>query len=450
MKKHGKLTALLLTAVMLCGLLSGCVYMVGSTVFAPDGSGTMQFVAGFTQEALIQLQAFGAELDISELTPRDIDGVTYFVMDTGEVPFSGPEEFTEAFTPGLDSAEDSPLAEALGSTQDFSLVLEAGEDGALTLRAVFTIPEPTAEEPEAEEPADGELDAMYGFDPGMMDEEMMAAMMQELLEGILFRLDFTFPGEVTQTAGDSAGITVDGCTVSMDIISVSMAVAEWAPGTYEYTFVSAPAGHKAEPAEPGQAAEEPAQAEPAAALRFRDVTEANWYYTAVTKMTEMGLFKGTEEADADGVGAFSPAKTMTRAEFLTVLMRYVFADEMAEAEAAGGSPWYSAAWTVAERNGILTAEEFALDGMTEPCTREEMSLLLIRACEESLGMIIEITEEESRIADWDSIGGAFRPYVLKAYSLGLLTGVDDAGTFDPAGELTRAQGASVLYRLVNA
>lgn len=53
---------------------------------------------------------------------------------------------------------------------------------------------------------------------------------------------------------------------------------------------------------------------------FSDVPSTHWAYKNIMAMTSKGLFSGTT-TPVNGVGTFAPDKTMTRAEFVTVVMR---------------------------------------------------------------------------------------------------------------------------------
>lgn len=43
------------------------------------------------------------------------------------------------------------------------------------------------------------------------------------------------------------------------------------------------------------------------------------------------------------------------------------------------------------------------------------------------------------IADYSLVDEQYKTYVIQAYSLGLIVGVDDIGSFSPYGELGRAR-----------
>ena len=191
---------------------------------------------------------------------------------------------------------------------------------------------------------------------------------------------------------------------------------------------------------------------------FRDVIKndpnnAGWAYNAIMDMVEMGLFAGTESPDANGYGLFSPNSPMTRAQFVTVVTRYLYADELDAMNKEFGKPdvWYEYNYEVAVDHGILKESEF--DGsenvMKVPMSRQEMAMVLVRAAAEK-GEHAEQLVHTQRIADYDTVGGYYKEYVRQCYSMGMICGTDSKGTFAPKGTLTRAQAATVLYRLVNS
>ena len=77
---------------------------------------------------------------------------------------------------------------------------------------------------------------------------------------------------------------------------------------------------------------------------------------------------------------------------------------------------------------------------------EEMSSAMLRAANFE-GVDVEDNGASEKIPDWNSIGSKYQTSVAKAYSAGLLVGVDSKGTFAPNGTVTRGQGATVLVRL---
>ena len=183
----------------------------------------------------------------------------------------------------------------------------------------------------------------------------------------------------------------------------------------------------------------------AADLTFSDVPSDHWAAQPILEMTEQGLFSGTT-APVNGIGTFAPDATMTRGAFLTVLTRWLFGDELDAMSAVPGAPWWKNNYTLALQNGLLKDKE--LDGdLDKAMSRQEMAVVLARAAQ-GLGLAPDTLVSESAIPDWYSIGEGYREGVRLAYSLGFIGGVDSKGTFNPNGTLTRAQAATVVYRLL--
>ena len=131
---------------------------------------------------------------------------------------------------------------------------------------------------------------------------------------------------------------------------------------------------------------------------FVDVNPTHWYYDAVMDMTKMGLFSGT------GNGQFSPDKTMTRGEFLTVVVRYLYHDEL---QAMGASPsdahWADNARIIALDKDIINNNEMPEGSMSKEITRQEMAMILVRASDTN-GEKKPQQIHKSKIEDFDTIG----------------------------------------------
>lgn len=183
----------------------------------------------------------------------------------------------------------------------------------------------------------------------------------------------------------------------------------------------------------------------AADLTFSDVPSNHWAAQPIIEMTEQGLFSGTT-TPVNGVGTFAPDATMTRGAFLTVLTRWLFGDELDAMSAVPGAPWWKNNYTLALQNGLLKDKE--LDGdLDKAMSRQEMAVVLARAAQ-GLGLAPDTLVSESAIPDWYSIGEGYREGVRFSYSMGFIGGTDSNGTFNPNGTLTRAQAATVVYRLL--
>ena len=179
---------------------------------------------------------------------------------------------------------------------------------------------------------------------------------------------------------------------------------------------------------------------------FRDVPKSYWAYDAIMEMVRMGLLTGTTDVDAKGVGTFDPEGTMLRSHFVTVVARYLYAQEMSKPSL--GEHWYSKAYSLLLYHGILQRSDFENGNLDTAMSRQEMAYVLANVAAVQKKAPTSLVET-SKIPDYDSIDSYYRDSVVQAYSMGLITGTDPQGTFNPSGTLTRAQACMVIYRLVN-
>lgn len=180
---------------------------------------------------------------------------------------------------------------------------------------------------------------------------------------------------------------------------------------------------------------------------FSDVPQSHWAYTSIMAMTNQGLFSGTGQI-INGVGQFSPDKTLSRSQFIMVVVRALYSDELNSRPSSDGV-WWSNAYNIALENGLIKSNEFTRDTLDSGIPRQEMALILVRAAEQ-LGQSPSQLVNTSQIADFSAIGTYYRDYVVKAYSMGMLAGTDSKGTFSPQVTLSRAQGSVVLNRLIDS
>ena len=143
---------------------------------------------------------------------------------------------------------------------------------------------------------------------------------------------------------------------------------------------------------------------------YNDI-KSNWAYEAISYVLNEGYFAGTSDT------TFSPSQTVTRTAFATVLSR--LADSSENAEVSDGS---------------------------SNLTREDMAVLLYNYAK-SAGLLSGTTAiTTNSFTDSSDISGDATEAVNAVTSLGLMSGKAD-GTFSPSGTTTRAEAATVIYRL---
>lgn len=178
---------------------------------------------------------------------------------------------------------------------------------------------------------------------------------------------------------------------------------------------------------------------------FSDVPEGRWSHNAVMKMAEAGIFSGTTALDANGVAKFDPEAPMTHAQFVTALVKWLYGDTVASMKP--GTYWYSNYYSIARINNLLLDWYFPIDKANEPITRELMALAAVRAAAKQEELSRDLVDE-SRIADLDKVSPQLRNPVRQAFTMGLIAGYDDKGTFGPQDTLTREQAAMIIYKLM--
>ena len=189
-------------------------------------------------------------------------------------------------------------------------------------------------------------------------------------------------------------------------------------------------------------------------LQFSDVKEGQWFEPFVSQLAAEGIISGYPD------GSFRPQNQVTTGQFLAMIVQ-----EGQRSGVLGGSamtnedpspatsstavkshwarPFYDAALEVE----LLFRDELPPTSLDKPISRLWMAVISSRMmAKEEIRQ--NSTSAESTVqtpADIDER----QPYsyeILTTYEAGLLTGYPD-GTFRPEGNLTRAEAATVIYKL---
>ena len=167
----------------------------------------------------------------------------------------------------------------------------------------------------------------------------------------------------------------------------------------------------------------------AVSAAYTDVPSDSWAAESIEKAAQYELMHGT------GDGLFGYGSSISRAEFITVLVR-MFGWELPSTE---DSHWAAPYITAATQNCTVSADEpFRPD---DAITRSEMSVMLVRA----LGLSA-LAEDESDAALPFLDVSADRGYIAIAYEIGMTKGMSET-EFAPDGTATREQAATMLVRI---
>ena len=194
-------------------------------------------------------------------------------------------------------------------------------------------------------------------------------------------------------------------------------------------------------------------AAPTTQPHFTDVPTSHWAYTQIERAYSDGVIAGTAGNAANYTGVFSPSGTLTEAQFVTIMTRAFFNEELEAAKKAVGSnaKWYAAAQKVAEDKHLLT---FVQGKMDAPITRYDMAAIMtnIMDAKEFSGRpgLAETEATFDKIADFKSIPNSYQISVASVFAMGLIAGTDSKGTFSGASYMNRAQAAVVYGRMKDA
>lgn len=180
-------------------------------------------------------------------------------------------------------------------------------------------------------------------------------------------------------------------------------------------------------------------------VSFSDIASDAWYKDAVDFIAAREITTGV------GNDLFAPENTLTRAQFIVMLMRAygIEPDEdIVENFDDAGDTYYTGYLSAAKRLGISNGIGNNLYAPDQEITREQMFTLLYRTLE----ILGELPDDDTgnTLANY-SDAGIISEYALDAMealvACGIVNGSD--GMLDPAGNSTRAQMAQVLYNLLS-
>lgn len=179
-------------------------------------------------------------------------------------------------------------------------------------------------------------------------------------------------------------------------------------------------------------------------LSFADI-KGHWASDYIESLYQKGIVNGR-----DG-GIFEPDAPITRAEWLSLLLRAARIDTSAVKwrdcfTDVNKSDWYAADIQAAFELGLVGGIETGVFAPNEYITREAMVKMLIDVCEYCTKSELS-GETEHNFADGGEISGWAEIYVKKAAAAGFVNG-DVGNRFNPKNNTTRAEASAVLTRML--
>ncbi|HTG68824.1 MAG TPA: S-layer homology domain-containing protein [Candidatus Udaeobacter sp.] len=176
------------------------------------------------------------------------------------------------------------------------------------------------------------------------------------------------------------------------------------------------------------------------ALPFDDISKS-YGKQEIVDLYNKKIITGTSER------SFSPAKSISRAEFVTVLDRLLRLEPVATPVSPfndlAKKAWYYGWIQAAVQLGLVDGISVNTFAPAKPITRQEAAVLLVRALKKPEDDAGEKPgfEDSSLIAEWA------RSSVMTVLELGLMKG-DNNGRFRPADPITRQETAVMIHRVL--
>ena len=192
---------------------------------------------------------------------------------------------------------------------------------------------------------------------------------------------------------------------------------------------------------------EPAQpdTEPQEPVRFSDVPETYWGYSAIQKLVALQVVNGTDN------GAFEPEKSVTRAEFVVMLSR-LSGDATGQGSTGfqdvAQDAWYASAVAWAVENGITTGTSETTFAPDAPISRQDMAVMLYRFLN-ARGISLNKGGTAGQFLDVNEISSYAAEAVEYVRRSGVVNGRPD-GSFAPLDSASRAETCSMLAGIADA
>ncbi len=175
----------------------------------------------------------------------------------------------------------------------------------------------------------------------------------------------------------------------------------------------------------------------ALAVEFSDVPGDSWAVSSIDQAYNYGLMTG------QGQNLFGYGKTITKAEFATILCNMLNWQKVSPA-AASFSDVSAAGWYYTYVETALANDAIDKNSSFSPnaaITREEMAVMFVRA----LGLKDAAKAADSLALPFTDVS-ANQGYICVAYDIGMINGVS-ADSFAPASSANREEAAAMLSRV---
>lgn len=183
----------------------------------------------------------------------------------------------------------------------------------------------------------------------------------------------------------------------------------------------------------------------ASMIDFED-TKTHWAREYIGKLAARGVVNGM------GDNLYQPDGPLTRAQFLTMLAKTIYGLDTSQSVSAGfkdvpETEWFYSYVNWGFENGIVRGIDNETFAPNEKITREQMAIMLDNFTE-SIELVLPEINNGIIFTDSGLISSWASESVQKIITSGIMGGYPE-GDFKPQGHATRAEAATVIYKLLD-
>lgn len=175
---------------------------------------------------------------------------------------------------------------------------------------------------------------------------------------------------------------------------------------------------------------------------FKDLEGFDWAKDAINNLRSIGIVQG------DGNGSFRPADKVTREEFLSMLLKTYYIEQIKSTTSFSDvdkNQWYYDTVCTASALGITNGMGDGRFGIGENIIRADMVVLASRLADRC-GIYISEEIAGKVFSDYATIPEYAYKDVVRFQQAGVVQG-NETGAFNPYGELTRAEAAVFFWNV---
>lgn len=182
----------------------------------------------------------------------------------------------------------------------------------------------------------------------------------------------------------------------------------------------------------------------ASIIDFKD-TASHWAREYIGKLAARGVVNGM------GGNYYQPDTSLTRAQFLTMLAKTIYGLDPSQSAPAGftdvpATEWYYNYVNWGYASGIVSGMDETTFAPNSNITREQMAIMLSNFARYT-ELVLPETGASTSFTDSNMISDWSAEAVSKIVSSGVMGGYPE-GNFIPQGKATRAEAATVVYKVI--